>query len=144
MRRTPKSARRLAISGGIAFETSERGRAAAASPEGASFKLYDNERTARRDPAREQIVYLADFSSNLRGVDQGTAVELEGIEIGTVRNVQLSYDDKRHMLTTLVTLAVDPHFRPAGSSPQSAPARNGFGRSLRAPRSEAAGSDTGY
>lgn len=96
------------ISGGIAFETSERGRTAAPSPEGASFKLYDNERTARRDPAREQIVYLADFSSNLRGVDPGTAVELEGMEIGTVRNVQLSYDDKQHMLTTLVTLAVDP------------------------------------
>src|SRR5262245_34757070 len=44
----------------------------------------------------------------------------------------------------VVTLAVEPHFRPAGSSPQSTPARYGFGRSLRAPSSETAGSVTGY
>src|SRR5579862_5209009 len=44
----------------------------------------------------------------------------------------------------LLTLAVEPHFLPFGKSPQLAPGRYGFGRSLRAPSSEVAGSLTGY
>jgi 2-haloacid dehalogenase len=39
-----------------------------------------------------------------------------------------------------VTLAVDPHLRPSGSRPQLTPARYGFGRSFRAPSSDADGS----
>jgi paraquat-inducible protein B len=96
------------ISGGIAFETPERSRGTPTSPAGATFRLYDSERAARREPAGEEIVYLADFGSNLRGVDAGTGVELEGMEIGTVRDTRLSYDEQRHTLTTLVTLAIDP------------------------------------
>lgn len=96
------------ISGGIAFETPDSARAAAPAAAGASFRLYDSERAAQRDPTREQIVYLADFDSNLRGVDVGTAVELKGQEVGEVRAVRLSYDENRHALTTLVTIAIDP------------------------------------
>src|SRR5258708_6927519 len=44
----------------------------------------------------------------------------------------------------VVTLAVDPHLRPEGSSPKSTPGWKGLGRSFRAPSSDAAGSDTGY
>src|SRR5215218_9692216 len=44
----------------------------------------------------------------------------------------------------VVTLAVDPHLRPDGSCPQSSPAWYGFGRSLRAPSRDTAGSETGY
>src|SRR5712691_10260275 len=44
----------------------------------------------------------------------------------------------------VVTLAVDPHFRPAGSWPQSTPGRNGFGESFGAPSNDLAGSCTGY
>jgi len=96
------------ISGGIAFETPDSASASAPAPAGTTFRLYDSERAAQRDPTREQIVYLADFDSNLRGVDVGTAVELEGMEIGEVRDLRLSYDEQRHALTTLVTLAIDP------------------------------------
>jgi len=96
------------ISGGIAFETPESARTSPPATAGAAFRLYDSERAAQRDPTREQIVYLADFDSNLRGIDVGTAVELKGVEVGEVRAVRLSYDEKRHALTTLVTLAIDP------------------------------------
>src|SRR5437899_1438988 len=44
----------------------------------------------------------------------------------------------------VVTLAVDPHFRPAGSWPQSTPGRNGFAESLGAPSRDLAGNRTGY
>src|SRR5258706_13761797 len=44
----------------------------------------------------------------------------------------------------MVALAVDPHLLPAGNCPQRAPARYGFGRSLRAPSIDTCGSFTGY
>jgi paraquat-inducible protein B len=96
------------ISGGIAFETPDDAWATPSSAAGTRFPLYDNERAARRATVGEQIVYVADFSSNLRGVDAGTAVELEGMQIGEVRDARLSYDERRHTLTTLLTLAIDP------------------------------------
>src|SRR5205809_6140542 len=44
----------------------------------------------------------------------------------------------------VVTLAVEPHLRPAGNCPQSTPGANGFGRSFAAPSSDFAGNCTGY
>jgi paraquat-inducible protein B len=96
------------LSGGIAFETPASALAGQASPAGSTFALYDNRREAMRDPRTEQILYVADFSGNLRGVSDGTAVELEGMEIGTVREARLSYDARRRALMTLVTIAIDP------------------------------------
>ena len=43
-----------------------------------------------------------------------------------------------------VTPAVELHLRPSGSAPQWTPGRYGVGRSLRAPSSDTAGSETGY
>ena len=96
------------LSGGIAFETPSTALTGAPSGAGATFALYDNRRAAMRDPRGEQLIYVADFSGNLRGVDEGTAVELEGMEVGTVRDARLSYDARRQTLTTLVTIALDP------------------------------------
>jgi paraquat-inducible protein B len=96
------------LSGGIAFETPPAALKTAPSATGAAFPLYDNRRAAFRDPRSTQIVYIADFSGNLRGVDAGTPVELEGVDIGQVRDSQLRYDPKAHTLTTLVTIAIDP------------------------------------
>ena len=96
------------LAGGIAFETPVSALNSAPSQAGVKFALYDNRRAAFRDPRTEQMVYVADFSGNLRGVDAGTPVELEGVEIGQVRDSQLRFDPKAHTLTTLVTLEIDP------------------------------------
>ena len=95
------------LSGGIAFETPTEALNGTPSAAGSTFALYDNRRAALRDPRGEQLLYVADFSGNLRGVDEGTAVELEGVEIGAVRDTRLSYDAKKHTLSTLVTIAID-------------------------------------
>jgi paraquat-inducible protein B len=95
------------LSGGIAFETPTEALNGTPSTAGATFALYDNRRAALRDPRGEQLLYVADFDGNLRGVDEGTAVELEGVEIGAVRDTRLSYDAKKHTLSTLVTIAID-------------------------------------
>ena len=96
------------LSGGIAFETPTSALNGEPSAAGTSFALYDTKQAASRDPRGEQLVYVAGFSGNLRGLDAGTAVELEGMPVGEVRNVQLSYDTGKRELSTLVTIAIDP------------------------------------
>jgi paraquat-inducible protein B len=96
------------LSGGIAFETPPASLKTPPSEDGATFPLYDNRRAALRDPRSGQVVYVADFGGNLRGVDAGTPVELEGVEIGQVRDSQLRYDERTRSLTTFVTLEIDP------------------------------------
>jgi paraquat-inducible protein B len=54
------------------------------------------------------VEYVAAFAGNLRGLDAGTAVELQGMPVGSVREVKLSYERGKKTLTTLVTLAIDP------------------------------------
>ena len=61
-----------------------------------------------RDPSTQELVYVADFSGNLRGVNTGTAVELEGTEVGEVRESHLKYDSQRKTLVNFVTMAIDP------------------------------------
>jgi len=96
------------LSGGIAFETPDDALARTPSEPNATFKLYDNIQVASRVARDDELIYLADFDGNLRGVDAGTPVELEGVEVGQVKQVELKYDQSRHTLVTLVTLTVDP------------------------------------
>ena len=96
------------ISGGISFDTPVDALRGTPSPQGAMFTLYDTEREARRDPRGQQLVYVASFSGNLRGVDKGAAVELQGMPIGIVRDVQVSYEAGKKTLATRVTIAIDP------------------------------------
>jgi paraquat-inducible protein B len=98
------------LGGGIAFETPPvvLSGSGAPSPQNARFTLFDSQNAALREPSGEQITYLASFTGNLRGLDAGTAVELQGMPVGTVRNVKLSYEPRKKSLATLVTLAIDP------------------------------------
>jgi paraquat-inducible protein B len=96
------------LAGGISFETPAAALAGTPAAAGSTFMLYENHRSSMREPRGEALVYVADFSGNLRGVDAGTAVELEGVEVGEVKESHLKYDSKRRTLVTLVTLAIDP------------------------------------
>jgi paraquat-inducible protein B len=96
------------LSGGIAFATPTEVLQKPPSTAGAVFGLYDNRRAADRAPQGETLNYVADFLGNQRGLDTGTAVELDGIEVGEVTDARLAYDDKRHTLVTRANFYVDP------------------------------------
>jgi paraquat-inducible protein B len=96
------------LSGGIAFETSTEVLSKPPSPADADFPLYDNRERALRAPRGSEIVYVADFKGNQRGVEPGISVELEGNEVGEVKEAHLQYDEHEHALTTRVTFSVDP------------------------------------
>jgi len=96
------------LSGGIAFATPTEVLEKPPSPADAVFGLYDNRRAADRAPQGPTLIYVADFLGNQRGLDIGTAVELQGIEVGEVTETHLAYDDHKHTLVTRTTFYVDP------------------------------------
>jgi paraquat-inducible protein B len=96
------------LSGGIAFATPTEVLQKPPSPVGAVFGLYDNRRAADRAPLGPTLEYVADFLGNQRGLDTGTVVELQGVEVGEVTESHLAYDDHKHTLVTRTTFYVDP------------------------------------
>jgi paraquat-inducible protein B len=96
------------LSGGVAFETPRWVLTKPPSVEGADFKLYDNRQHALRTPRGPEVVFVADFEGNQRGLEPGISVDLAGNEIGEVQEAHLKYDDRHHKLLTQVTFAVDP------------------------------------
>jgi paraquat-inducible protein B len=96
------------LSGGIAFETSTDVLSKPPSAADSDFQLYDNRQSALRAPRGPELVYVADFSGNQRGVEPGISVELDGDEVGEVNESHLRYDEPHHTLVTRVTFSVDP------------------------------------
>jgi paraquat-inducible protein B len=96
------------LSGGVAFETPREVLSKPPSPAASVFGLYDNRRAAARAPIGATLTYVANFNGNQRGLDVGTAVELDGIEVGEVSESNLAYDKHQHTLVTRVKFYVDP------------------------------------
>lgn len=94
--------------GGVAFETPPDALPGARSGQGAQFDLYEDRRAALRALRGPGLVYVADFSGNVRGIGLGSPVELEGMEVGEVRQAILRYDTTHHTLVTQVTFSIDP------------------------------------
>ena len=113
------------LSGGVAFETSTDVLANPPSAAGSEFQLYDNRQLALRAPRGREIIYVAEFQGNQRGVEPGISVELQGNEVGEVKEAHLKYDERHHSLVTRVTFSVDPGRvkieempNPAGADPR--------------------------
>jgi len=96
------------LSGGIAFETPDESLSKPPSAPESVFGLYDNRRAAERAPLGPTLIYVADFEGNQRGLDAGTAVELQGVEVGEVTQAHLTYDEQKHTLVTRTTFYIDP------------------------------------
>jgi paraquat-inducible protein B len=96
------------LTGGVAFETPPEALQGARSLAGAQFDLFEDRKAALRALRGPGLVYVADFSGNVRGVELGSPVELEGMEVGEVTQARLRYDPAHHRLVTQVTFSIDP------------------------------------
>ena len=96
------------LSGGVAFETATTVLANPPSPPGADFPLYENRQHALRTARGPELVYVAEFEGNQRGLEPGIPVEMDGVEVGGVKETHLRFDEHRHKLLTHVTFSVDP------------------------------------
>ena len=96
------------LSGGVEFSTPAEAMDNARSPAGAQFRLYDDKTSAENDPRGTPLIYRVDFTGPVAGIEHDTPVELLGSQIGQVKHVELEYDDRSHVLHTLVVLEIDP------------------------------------
>lgn len=96
------------LAGGVAFDTPEQVLKNSPSVANASFRLYDDRRAAARAPLGDELYYLAEFPGSERGLGTGTAVELEGTEVGEVEEARLRYDEQHQTLVTRVIFSIDP------------------------------------
>lgn len=82
------------LAGGVSFETPPFAKQQAAAAAGATFQLYDDRRTAMRQPESISRHYVLYFDESLRGVSVGAPVALLGLPAGEVVDVSLEVDPK--------------------------------------------------
>jgi paraquat-inducible protein B len=96
------------LSGGVSFDTPDTALDGTPSLEGSVFRLYANQSDAYEDPRGPTVVYRALFRGASGNLGPGSAVELQGIEVGQVISAQLQYDDATQSPQLLATLQLDP------------------------------------
>lgn len=80
------------LSGGLAFETRPGTGNAPPAAENTTFMLYGDRRAALAPPDGPPVHVRMVFDQAVRGLSQGAAVDLLGIEIGRVTAIALQYD----------------------------------------------------
>jgi paraquat-inducible protein B len=96
------------LAGGIEFDTPPTVLNAKAAPTGSMFRLFDTRSSALASPHGPALDYRVRFGFDARGVAEGTAVELQGTDIGEVASAHLVYDPQRQSLYTDARLRLDP------------------------------------
>ncbi|MFO1394083.1 MAG: MlaD family protein [Steroidobacteraceae bacterium] len=83
------------LAGGVSFETPPFAKPEGPAAAGTQFQLYDDRRTAMRQPESIARHYVLYFDESLRGVSVGAPVALLGLPAGEVTDVSLEIDPKR-------------------------------------------------
>jgi paraquat-inducible protein B len=96
------------LSGGVSFDTPDTALDGTPSQEGSVFRLYANQSDAYEDPRGPTAVYRVVFKGASGNLGPGSAVELQGVEVGQVVSAQLQYDDITQLPQILATLQIDP------------------------------------
>jgi paraquat-inducible protein B len=96
------------LSGGITFDTPDTALNGTPSTEGSVFRLYATQSDAYDDPRGPTLVYRVVFKGAAGSVGPGSAVELQGAEVGQVISAQLQYDDITQLPQMVATLQIDP------------------------------------
>ncbi len=95
------------LAGGIAFETPVTDSPQAPAEANTSFTLFDDRTAAFRPPPRDPHSYLLVFKQSVRGLSVGAPVEIGGIQIGEVTDIQAQFDAKAAEFSVPVTISVD-------------------------------------
>jgi paraquat-inducible protein B len=96
------------LSGGVSFDTPDTALEGTPSGEGSVFRLYANQSDAYEDPRGPTVVYRVVFRGASGNLGPGSAVELQGVEVGQIIGAQLQYDDVTQSARLLATLQIDP------------------------------------
>lgn len=96
------------LAGGLAFENPPGVKPGSPAPENTVFALYDDRRSALAPPDGTVVPMRMVFEQSVRGLSEGAAIDLLGIEIGKVRSVALQYDAQRKRYPAEVLADVYP------------------------------------
>lgn len=96
------------LAGGVAFDTPRTQPPPAVLPEGSELPLYANYEQAQASGYTTRLPFVSYFSSNVRGLGVGSAVEFFGIQIGTVTEVNLEVDPLAGSARAVVRYEVQP------------------------------------
>ncbi|VAW74651.1 Paraquat-inducible protein B [hydrothermal vent metagenome] len=102
------------LSGGIAFETPLSLLNGGQAPEDTSFRLYPNYARTREAPVSRGYLYRIDLAGNMSGFGVGAAVELMGIRVGTVMQIDpyLNLNAKQARRTVFIEIEPEKMLRP--------------------------------
>ncbi|MEZ0313514.1 MAG: intermembrane transport protein PqiB [Myxococcota bacterium] len=95
------------LAGGIAFDTPPRAFELPPAPDGAGFRLFADESSARDGNDGPDVLYEATFDSG-SGAVAGAPVTLLGFRIGRVRSSTLHADAETGAVSTPMTVALHP------------------------------------
>lgn len=95
------------VIGGLAFDTPPGPPAGQATP-GQRFKLYPSKAATQKPVYDIRLPALAYFDGSVKGLQQGSVVELQGIQIGRVVDVQLEYLTESADFRVLVAMELEP------------------------------------
>jgi paraquat-inducible protein B len=96
------------LTGGIAFETPAFAMSNPAAEAGTSFDLYRNRAAIGEAELTEKHPFLLHFEGSVRGLEIGSPVEMRGIRIGSVTDIEIVFDEKSPIPTIPVTIVIEP------------------------------------
>ena len=107
------------IIGGIAFDTPADQLPAEPAAANAVFKLYKNRESTTEQTFARKNRWLLYFDGGVRGLQSGAPVELQGIQIGQVLDVNLEFDVEKDAFRVPVLVETEPdRIQSSGSRPE--------------------------
>jgi len=96
------------LSGGIAFRAAAEDTVENIQPENSVFPLYDTYELSTQIVYQNTLKYVMYFNGSVRGLTVGAPVQLRGIPIGKVTEINLELDKKTAEIHIPVTVELEP------------------------------------
>jgi len=107
--------------GGIAFDTPANTEPGEPAEENDVFNLYKNRESISEKTYARKNKWLLHFDSGVRGLKAGAPVELQGIQIGQVLDVNLEFDVDKEAFKIPVLIEIEPdRVKASGQLPKGA------------------------
>ncbi len=110
--------------GGIAFDTPANEEPGEPAAENEVFNLYRNRQSVFERTYAQKNKWLLRFEGGVRGLKTGAPVELQGIQIGQVLDVNLEFNSNKKAFDVPVLIETEPdRINTAGALPEGADSR---------------------
>jgi paraquat-inducible protein B len=96
------------LGGGIAFDTPEPARSGGQAKAETPFHLYEDHADAEEAGYTQRIRLITEFDGSVRGLTVGAPVELSGIRVGRVAEINLVVDAKAMTIKAPVVIEIEP------------------------------------